>query len=232
MNEKYFKLLPHGELNEVLPNIYTITGTMRLFGLFQYSRTMTILKDGSNLALLNPVRVDQHQLERISSLGQVKHIFKIGSMHNVDLPFYIDTFSPTLWVTKGDTSNHGYTPEHYFDDYRELPIQNAKVQVIEGSKIPETILVTPHNGGCLHSCDAFVNMEHDPGANWLTQKLSKLLPKPTYIGPNWIKIAKPPRESMLRVLDYDFECFVPAHGQAIKNSAKKLLKTYLEAYYT
>lgn len=231
LQKKYFKLLPHGELTEVLPNIYTITGTMRLFGLFQYSRVMTIFKDGNDLALLNTVRVSDAELKSIMSLGAVKHIFKIGALHNVDIPFYMDHFNPKLWTIKSDSSNHGYSPDFYFDDYKELPMLNAKVQVLQNSKVPEAFIITPGNGGCLHSCDAFVNMGYDPGANWLTTNLAKLLPKPTYIGPNWIKSAKPPPDSMLQVLEYDFQHFVPAHGQPIKLHAKEKLGIYLKKYY-
>lgn len=230
--EKYFKLLPHSDIKEVLPNIFVVTGTMRIFGLFQYSRAMTILKDGEELALINPVRVSDTLLNDIQKMGKIKHLLKIGQLHNVDVAFYMDKFSPDLWVNKDDPSIGSYKPKAYFDDHEEVPILNCKVKTIDGSKIKESFLVSPANGGCLHSCDAFVNMGVDSNHNWLTARLSRFLPDPTYIGPNWIKMAKPPELSMKAVLNYDFENFVPAHGQPIIGGAKDKIDSYLTDYYS
>ncbi len=231
-NKKYFPLLPHGSLNEVLPNIFTVTGTMKLFGLFQYSRVMTIIKNGSDLALLHPVRVDESLLNEVSKLGKIKYLLKIGQLHNVDVSFYMDQFSPQLWANKGDPSIKGHSVTGYFDDSETLPFLDARVKVIEGSKIKESVLITNSDKGCLHSCDAFVNMGIDANHNWLTATLSKFLPDPTYIGPNWVKVAKPPESSMRAPLNFEFENFVPAHGAPIIGNAKEKLSKYVDAYYS
>ncbi len=230
-NKNYFRLFPHGPLQQVLPNIFTVTGTIRLFGLFQYSRVMTILNDNGTLAIINPVRVEDDLLNEIHKLGQIKYLLKIGQLHCVDVPFYMDNFSPELWINRDDPSIDESHSPHYFDDVDEIPILGCKVKTVEGSKIKESILVTPGDGGCLHSCDAYVNMGSDPNHNWLTANLSKFLPNPTYIGPNWIKLAKPPEDSMKSVLDFDFENFIPAHGKPLIGNAKKEIGNYLESFY-
>lgn len=231
-SKKYFPVLPHGSLEEVLPNVFAVTGTMNLFGLFRYSRVMTILKHNDELSILNPVRVDENLLEKLKELGRIERILKIGQLHNVDLPLYMDQFAPQLWCNKDDPSIGDYSVTGFFDDHQMLPEFNAHVKVIEGSRIKESVLVTPEDGGCLHSCDAFVNMGIDPNHNWLTAKLSKLLPDPTYIGPNWIKAAKPPERSMREVLaNYEFENFVPAHGRPIIGNAKDKLSCYIDSFY-
>jgi len=229
-NKKYFPLLPHGRMKQILPNIYTVTGTMRLFGIFQYSRCMTIIKNGNELSLLNPVRVDESLLSEIENLGEIKYLIKLGQLHSVDLPFYMDRFSPKLWANREDPNVSAYNPEGYFDDNEDLTFLDAKVKVIEASKVKEAVLVSRDEGGCLHSCDAFVNMGTDPNHNWLTAKLSKFLPTPTYIGPNWIKVAKPPKTSIEAALQYDFENFIPAHGEPLLGGAKQTLTAYMESY--
>ncbi len=229
--KKYHKLLPHREVLEILPSVYSVTGTMRLFGLFQYSRNMVILKEGSDLAIVNPVRVNEFELNKIRKLGNIKHIFKIGRLHSVDVPFYMDKFSPKLWVSEGDDALPEYKADYFFNEYSVLPFMKIKVIPIASSKLPETILLVLSDGGCLLSCDAFVNMTTDPMANWLTGKLSKLLPQPTFIGPNWIKLAKPPKKEMLQVLDHKFSHLVSAHGPPVLNDAYEQLNQYLKAYY-
>ena len=228
--KKYFKLLPHGQLKEIVPSIYMITGTMKLFGIFQYSRSMTILKNKNELALVNPVRVNDTELDKICQLGEIKHIFKIGRLHSVDVPFYLDKFSAKLWVSKGDNALPNYKPDYIFNDFDKLPFMDIKVIPINGSKLPETVLLVPQNGGSILSCDAFVNMGPDSRANWLTGNLMKLLKQPTYIGPNWVKRAKPPKQEMLRVLDFDFCNLIPAHGPAILKDADIRLRNYLESW--
>src|SRR5690606_20986285 len=143
-------------------------GTMRIFGLFQFSRVMTIIRKVHELILLNPVRVDDNMLSEISRLGDIKYLLKIGQLHNVDVPCYMDKFSPKLWVNKGDPSIGDYEPDGYFEDNEVLPFLNAKTMIIKGSKIKESVLFSREDGGCLHSCDAFVNMGVDPNNNWLT----------------------------------------------------------------
>jgi hypothetical protein len=142
----------------------------------------------------------------------------------------MDRFSPKLWVNKGDPSISDYQPDGYFDDHEVLPFLNMKVIVIEGSRIKETVLLGLDDGGCLHSCDAFVNMGVDQNHNWLTAKLSKFLPDPTFIGPNWIKFAKPPGSAMKAILEQNFENFVPAHGNPVLGGAKEKLRDYIENY--
>lgn len=229
--KKYFRLLPHGSLKEVLPNIFTVVGTMRLFGLFRYSRVMTILRENETLAIINPVRVNEKLLGEIQQLGQIKYLLKIGQLHSVDVPFYMDRFSPELWINKGDSSVGQYNASKYFDDVDEIPILRCKVKKIVGSKIKESVLLTPADGGSLHTCDAFVNMGADPNHNWLTAKLSNFLPEPTYIGPNWIKMAKPPESSMRAVLDFEFENLLSAHGEPILGRAKEKIEKYVDGFY-
>ncbi len=106
-----------------------------------------------------------------------------------------------------------------------------QVHVLEGSKIPESVLVLPANGGVVLSCDSLVNMTADDDhANGLVRTLSKLLPKPTYIGPNWVKIAKPTKTSLTDILKFEFQHLVPAHGDAVLSTAKDELAQYFSTY--
>ena len=99
--KKYFPLLKHKKLELISEDIYQLTGTMKLFGIFQYSRNMHIIKEGGELAIVNPVRVDKETLKEIESLGKICHIYKIGQLHGVDVPFYMDKYRPKLWMLEG-----------------------------------------------------------------------------------------------------------------------------------
>ena len=65
-------------------------------------------------------------------------------------------------------------------------------------------------------------------ANWLTRNLTKLLPKPCLVGPNWVKFAKPDRKDLLKSIEYDFENLLTAHGDGIIGGAKEKLTEYIK----
>ena len=71
----------------------------------------------------------------------------------------------------------------------------------------------------------------DPMANWFTSLLNRLLPDPTYVGPNWVKFAKPTKEGLMGVLKFDFKNLVTAHGKPILGDAKLKLASYLDTYF-
>jgi hypothetical protein len=70
----------------------------------------------------------------------------------------------------------------------------------------------------------------DPMANWLVRTLSKILPEPTYIGPNWFKVMKPKKEDFEEVLKLKFDKMIPAHGPILNGSADKKIKNYIENF--
>jgi hypothetical protein len=94
--KNYFKQLPHQKIQKNYENIYSLMGSMKLFGVFKYSRNMVILKDGDNLCIVNPVRLNEGEKKKLLELGKIHSILKLGRLHSVDLPYYMDKFSPKL----------------------------------------------------------------------------------------------------------------------------------------
>ena len=65
--------LPHGPLNEVLPGIFFVKGTLRMSGFLPvaFSRNMTVIKEGERLVIVNSVRLDDAGLAQLDALGRV-----------------------------------------------------------------------------------------------------------------------------------------------------------------
>ena len=59
---------PHGELQELFPDTFFVTGTVPLPGPLpvRFSRNMTVLRTGSSLTLVNSIRLDDAGLRRES----------------------------------------------------------------------------------------------------------------------------------------------------------------------
>jgi hypothetical protein len=55
---KFPEAMPHGEILEVLKDVFFVAGTMKgeFFGsMWQFSRNMTIVREGEKLTILNSV---------------------------------------------------------------------------------------------------------------------------------------------------------------------------------
>lgn len=222
--------MPHHSITQNFENIYSLVGSMKLFGIFKYSRNMVILKEGDKLCLVNPVRLNEREEAKLLKLGKVYSILKLGRLHSVDLPYYMDKFSPKLWASGNDSfvKEHNFKIDIDLEQVSKLSFFDMKIYSFKTSKENEAVAILPHENGILLSCDAFVNMKkEDPMANWLVRTLSKLLPEPTYIGPNWLKIMKPNKEDFDNILQNSFDIMIPAHGPILQNQADKKINDYI-----
>jgi hypothetical protein len=231
--KNYFKLMPHQSISENYNNVYSLIGSMQLFGIFKYSRNMIILKDGDRLCLVNPVRLNEEEEKKLLSMGKIHSILKLGRLHSVDVPYYMDKFSPKLWASCEDSflKKHDYSIDIDLEKTSSIPFLDIQIYSLKTSKENEAVAYLPQDGGVLLACDALVNMKKiDPMANWLVRTLSKILPEPTYIGPNWYKAMKPKKEDFEDILKFKFDKMIPAHGPILKGNADKKIKEYVNRF--
>src|SRR5215510_6157608 len=94
--------LPHGPIEEVFPNVFFVTGTMRaeFFGsMWTFSRNMTVVREDGRLTIVNSVRLGPSGLAELEALGTVANVVRIGDMHGTDDPFYMDRYrTATFWA--------------------------------------------------------------------------------------------------------------------------------------
>ena len=208
-------------------------GSMKLVGIFKYSRNMVILKDGNNLCIVNPVRLNESEEKKLIELGKIHSIMKLGRLHSVDLPYYMDKFSPKLWASSKDSfvQDHDYSIDIDLETNPKIPFLDIQIYSFNTSKQNEAIAYLPQDEGVILACDALVNMKKvDPMANWLVQTLSKILPEPTYIGPNWFKAMKPLKEDFDEVVKFKFDKMIPAHGPVLDYGADEKIKSYINSF--
>ena len=65
-------LMPHGAIEEVFDDVFFVTGTSKPTWegqQWQFSRNMTIVRDGSSLTLVNTVRLDDAGLKHSTRSG-------------------------------------------------------------------------------------------------------------------------------------------------------------------
>lgn len=231
--------LPHGELRELLPGLFFVTGTMAMPGpiTVRASRNMTVVKEGERLVVVNTVRLTDDGLRKLEALGKVTDVVRIAGNHGMDDPFYADRYGAKVWAVKGQryTAGFGPKPDVYFEGQEELdpdnlPIAGAKLHVI-GSKPPEGFLVLERHGGVAiagdalqhwHRADEFFNVP----ARVIMPVLGFL--KPHNVGPGWLKNCKPPKDELGGLLELPFEHVLTAHGGAVIGNARPLYRPAVE----
>ena len=233
--------LPHGELREVLPNLFFVTGGIAMPGPLpvRFSRNMTVVRQGERLVLVNTLRLDDAGLAALDKLGKVTDVVRLAAMHGLDDPFYADRYGAKVWVVKGQRYTAGFntkapktyfTPDHEMDASTKLPIDGAKLYVFDSSP-PEGMLLLDMHGGVVISGDCLQNWAtHDEFFSGLGRVMMKMMGflKPHNIGPGWLRACKPPKQQLRGVLDLPFLNVLPAHGTPVIGNAVELYRSALE----
>ena len=235
----FLKALPHGDIQQVLPGIYFVSGTMTMPGSssMRFSRNMTVIEAAGALTLVNSVRLDEQGLEQLEKLGTVENVIRLAGFHGVDDPFYKDRYSAKIWsvnapYTKGFKTSPTaediyFTPDVILDASSPLPVDNAKLIEFKTSTPGEALLLLEREGGVLISGDCLQNWaKTDRYFSFSAKLIMKLMGfiKPYNIGPGWLKAATPDRNEIKSILDFEFAHVLPAHGLPVIGDAKACYK--------
>lgn len=223
--------LPHGEIQEVFPDVFFVTGTMQtvlMGGHWHFSRNMTIVRDGGDLTLINSVRLNEAGLAHLESLGRVKNLVKIGSLHGQDDAFYQQHYGATFWALDGMPHQEGLKPDKLLTVDGEVPFQGARVFIFESTKLPECILRIDREGGILVACDALQNWLA-PDA-FFSDESRKMMTEMGFfqsanIGPLWMKVNEPQAQDFVRLSAWEFRHALCGHGSPLRDHAQEAFRT-------
>ena len=219
--------LEHGKLKEVFPNIFFVTGTM--VGIFddvewQFSRNMTVVREGDSLSLINSVRLNDAGLKELESLGKVENIVQIGALHGYDDAFYLDRYAATYWGMSGLECPFPDAQHKVLSVEGELPIKAASLFTFATSNLPEGVIRLEHEGGILIACDALQNWIAPD--QFFTQATITLMQEMNFfqkanIGPVWIKFNEPEASDFQRLQEMTYSHVLCGHGEPLYQSAKE-----------
>ena len=217
--------LPHGDIEEVFADIFFVTGTMhsRIDGAdWQFSRNMTIVRDGIHLTLINAIRLDDDGLAMLNALGQVANVVKIGSLHGLDDAFYLDTYGAKFWALPGMTHTHSLPVYKELTSDGDKPFPDCSVLEIPSSRFPECILRADRDGGVLIACDALHNWtEPDEFICEETRVRMDAMGffRKANIGPGWLRINEPDGSDFFRLQGLKYRHALCGHGQPLRETA-------------
>jgi hypothetical protein len=232
--------LPHGELREVLPDTFLITGTVQLPGPMpvRFSRNMTVVREGDRLVLVNSVRLDESGLAALDRLGKVTDVIRLAGFHGMDDPFYKDRYGARVWALRGQRYTHGFATdgEPYFapdvemDATTALPLEGARLYVIDATPA-EGVLLLDRSGGVAITGDCLQHW-HQPDAyfSWMARVMMRMMGfiRPYNVGPAWLKQARPPKDQLRGILDLTFANVLPSHGAPVVGDARERYRPAIE----
>jgi len=231
MTKEFPPAQPHDQLRELWPDVFALEGSIHLGNGIRFYRSMYVFRDGRDLAIVNSIRLDEAGEAALEELGTVKHVVKIGAFHGLDDPYYVDRFGATLWAQEGAPHKGGLETDEIISVGGNIPITDAKVFVFKATDLPEAILVLPHDGGTLVTCDSIQNFETLEGTSNVDDFFTaeKGFLRTAGIGLPWrsrmTKENGPPLTiDYQRLLERDFANILTGHGPPIMGTAREDLR--------
>jgi hypothetical protein len=230
---------PHGEIREIFKDVFFVTGTNKTHheGVeIQTSRNMVIIRSGSELTLINTVRLDNEGLRKLDFLGSVAHIIRIGAFHGRDDAFYRNQYpNSLLWTLKGMTYGSGLKADCDLIAGGAMPFPGCSLFVFETSKLPEGILHIEREGGILISCDSIQNITFTDDFYSLDTAQSfhsQGFVKPANITPIWLGATRTKATDFYRLLKImHFRHLLTAHGEPLIKIALEQLSETVERVF-
>lgn len=219
--------LPHGRLEEIFPDVFFVSGAMKteLMGAhWQFSRNMTVVRDGDALTLINSVRLDDDGLAQLEVLGRVVNLVKTGSLHGRDDAFYKARYGATFWALPGMTHEHGLVADRPLSPDGEMPFAGCSVFVFQTTKLPECIVRIDRAGGILVACNSLQNWL-EPNEYFSAESRQMMTEmgffQPANLGPLWMNVNEPQGQDFVRLRELSFQHALCGHGSPLRDTAKE-----------
>lgn len=220
--------LPHGQLQELFPNVFVIRGSFPIAPLVTIPRNMLVIRQGRDLTLVNAVRLSPEGERQLQELGTIQHLVKLGHFHTRDDPYYRGTFAPTFWAS---VPTDAQTRE--LQDGGASPLDGASIFRFTAAKHGEAALVVQQaEGNLLVTCDSVQNWTDTDGCSLVGALATRAmgLVSPAKIGPMWLKAMAGDRPQVLRpdfdrLQQLDFAHLIAGHGSLLRDGARAALAT-------
>jgi hypothetical protein len=227
------RALPHGPLVEILPDLFVVTGTFRLaLGAIAFPRNMTILRHQGELTVFNSVRLTSDGEKALATLGEVRHVVRLGAFHGVDDAYYLDRYRPTFWLPDKTRlpARLGRSATHSLTHGMRPPFApDCEVFLFQDTRLSEAVLRLPRGNGLLLVCDSVGNFRSTDGFSALARLLMPGGVAPcTVASSTWRRQMQKKggpslRADFERLLALEFDGLVPAHGDVMLTGAKDAL---------
>ena len=217
-------------LRQLGPEIWIAERPQRFYGLEVGTRMTVIRLGGARLLLHSPVALDPELRRELDSLGRVCFVVAPNRVHHLYAGQVAEAYPEArLWVAPGLERKR---PDLRFvavlGDEAPAEWRGELEQVFFRGRPYENEVVFFHRASrTLILCDLAFNF--GPSAAAPTRLLMRLLRSygrfgPSKLDPLLIRDRRAARESLERILDWDFDRVVVAHGDVLESGGREALR--------
>jgi hypothetical protein len=231
------KVYPHDPLVELVPDVFFVHGSMRMGPGMLINRNMAVVRHGTEVTLVNPIRLSPEGEAELEALGIVRHVVRLGPMHGVDDAYSVERFGATFWGLGGEADYPEPKGAEHLSEEGPLPIPDARIFVFHETVKPECCLVIDRGAGILLSCDSLQHWVSTSNCSFLARGVTHLMGfmHPANIGPPWKKFMTKPggslRPDFERLIDMNFDCLLGAHGQPMIGGARRAVRATIDRVF-
>ncbi len=219
--------MPHSAIDEVFPDVFFVTGTMKneFFGsMWQFSRNMIVIREGDKLTIVNSVRLDEPGLAALDALGTLVNVVRIGDMHGIDDPFYVDRYATTFWALPGMNIEDGLKVDKELTSDGEMPFGDCSLFEFKTTKRPEGILRLNREGGIMIACDSLQNWV-EPDEFFLDETVATMREMGFFVRANlglaWLHASEPQAQDFVRLKEVPYRHALCGHGSPLRDTARE-----------
>ena len=216
---------PHDSPVQIADDVFMVRGSIRMNPIMRISRNMAVVRHDGELTLINPLRMTDDGEAALRELGEIKRIMRLGPMHGIDDPYYVQTHGAEVWCQAGGTTYADPPIDVELTENTQLPFPDAKLFCFQGLIQPEAALLIEKGDGLLLTCDAIQHYGDYLHSTLLARIMMPFIgfPKTTIIGPIWLKLLTPEGGSLkgefARLLELEFDGLLSAHGSFLSTGA-------------
>jgi hypothetical protein len=217
-------------LREISRNIWIAERPQRFYGLEVGTRMTVIRLADKSLLLHSPVALDPRLRSELDSLGRVRFAVAPNRFHHLQAGEVSRTYPEArLWVAPGiEQKRPDLAFEAVLDD--EAPAEwRAEVDQVffRGRPFENEIVFLHRASRTLILCDLVFNF--GPRAHRVTRLVMRLLSSygrfgPSRLDPFLIRDRRAARQSLERILAWDFDRVVVAHGDVLESGGPDALR--------
>lgn len=231
-------------LREIDRNIWVGERQLKFLGLEVGTRMTVIRLDNGELIIISPIDVDETTIQQINALGHVTTIIAPNCYHHLFLNNFKSIYpNAEIWVAPGlDLKRPDITSDRIFNECGKVGNSNeieyllfAGFQTlgIGNSGILNEIVFWHRESQTLILTDTAFHF--DVSFPWQTRLIAKVLGGDRSLEPTLLeKLASRDKErvkqSIQKVLCWDFERVIMAHGSIIERDGKRQLQAGYEKF--